>query len=97
MTTLGDIDHDGRIERKVRRVLMDRVRKSRKHKRLDELDHGFLDNAADAQTGILILDALMKQRVLSPAHAAAYAEACKCRDAMLAALGIKNPYGGKAN
>jgi hypothetical protein len=77
---------------------MDRVSKSRKRKRLDELDRGFLDIAVNAITALLILDSRLKLGgPFLPHQAAAYAEACKCRDATLAALGIKNPYGGKAN
>jgi hypothetical protein len=60
---------------------------------LDELDDVCLDRAADAIAVIILLDTGMKHAgALSPAGAATYNEACRVRDAMLAALKIEDPY-----
>ena len=94
MTTIGEIDSNGRIAKAVRRGLS-RARRGRK--RLDELDRAYFDLAVEAVKTTIILDARLKHGPFLPAQAAAYAEACKCRDAMLAILEIRNPYRPKAN
>lgn len=98
MTTLGEIDHDGRIEQTVRAVLFRHVSKSRERP-LRDLESVYLDKAAEAQTGILIMDALMKRfGPLSAEQTDAYAQATAIRDACLAALKIENcPYRESMN
>ena len=93
MATLAEIDPDGRVAKVVRRVLS-RACKGRKR---DELRRVYLDLAVDAQTTILFLDARLKHGPFLPDQAEAYAEACKCRDATFAALGIENPYRARTN
>jgi hypothetical protein len=85
-----------RVAKGVRLVLSYCARKGRKQP-LDELDQVCLDRAVDTQTVILILDEQMKRGELLPNQAAAYAEACRDRDAALAVLKIANPYRAKAN
>lgn len=93
---MTDDPRRARVAKTVRLVLSHCARKGRKRP-FDELDSVYFDLAVDAQTAILILDARMKHGELSPAQAAAYAEACACRDSALKALKIANPYRAKTN
>jgi hypothetical protein len=74
MPTLGDIDRHGKIQANVRNVLELCVRQ-RCEDPLDEPDDTLLVAAASAQTGLLIMDAVMKHfGRRSPAHAKAYGD-----------------------
>ena len=95
MPTLGDVDRTGRIEKTVRQIF-NMARKSREP--LGELENVALDQAARAQTTILILNYLLRTYgPLTSAQAEAYAEATGHRNAYLKALGITNPYRESAN
>ena len=85
MATIAEIDPDGHVAKTVRRVLS----RACKRRKRDELRRAYLDLAVDAQTTILFLDARLKHGPFLPDQAAAYTEACKCRDATFAALGVK--------
>ncbi len=87
--------HRERMARAVRRVFL-RQRKGRKL--IDELDEAALEIAIDAQVALLFLDLAMKLcGTLSEEGAAMYRDACRSRDAALAALKIANPYRPVAN
>jgi D-serine deaminase-like pyridoxal phosphate-dependent protein len=80
------------IAKEVRHVLAC-VRTADNARPLDGFDDVCLDRAADALAVILVLDAGMNRAgALSPSGATMYADACRERDAMLAALKIENPY-----
>jgi hypothetical protein len=97
MPTLGEIDRHGEIQAVVRKILETCVQRRGTYFD-DNLDNELLDRAASAQTGLLLLDSLMKFRGgLSPPQATAYAEQRELLNACLVALQIEDPYEEAVN
>ena len=51
-----------------------------------------MDEAAHAQTGIIIMDEMMRHGLVTPEMNEAYVLTIQARDACFAELGMENPY-----